>query len=114
MKLFNWQLGRQGSGYEVLTLLYSKLLKADCYILRYPEKASIPAHTDPVDPEHKHYRLNIQLWPAQEGGELICAHSLFRVGPINFFRPDESIHAVTEVKKGTRYVLSIGWRKKKK
>jgi hypothetical protein len=113
MKFFTWQYGRQKGGYQILTFLYSKLLKADGYILRYPAGSSIPAHVDPVDKAHEHYRLNIELWPAQEGGELVCAKSIFRWGPINFFRPDQSIHAVTEVKQGTRYVLSIGWRKKK-
>lgn len=109
--LFRWKVGRQNTGYEIFTLIYSKLLKLDCYIIRYRKGASIPAHQDKVDEEHKHYRLNIELLPAKKGGELVCAHSLFRWGPINFFRPDEVIHAVTEVEEGTRYVLSIGWRR---
>lgn len=109
MKLFKWQHGRLETGYEVMTLMSIKLLKADCHILRYRVGASIPAHQDKVDPKYNHYRINVVLWPAKKGGELVCAKSLFRWGPINFFRPDEVIHAVTKVELGNRYVLSIGW-----
>lgn len=114
MKLFAWKKGRQEGGYEIFPFLYSRLLKADGYLLRYPVGSSIPAHVDPVDPLHMHFRLNVELWPAKRGGELVCARSIFRWGPINFFRPDESIHSVTEVEAGVRYVLSFGWRKRRK
>lgn len=112
-KFFSWQAGRQSTGYEVLTIAYSQLLKFDCYLLRYKVGAFIPTHLDKVDKALKHYRLNIQLWPAKKGGELVCADSLFRLGPINLFRPDETPHSVTQVEQGTRYVLSIGWVRKK-
>lgn len=113
-KLFRWKEGRQSTGYSVMTLIYSKLLKLDCYILRYRVGAYIPAHQDKVSEGFKHYRLNIELKAAKKGGELICVESIFRLGPINLFRPDEVIHAVTKVEQGTRYVLSIGWIRKHK
>ena len=111
MKLFEWFKGRQDTGYEAFTLIYSKRLKFDCYILRYKIGSFIPPHIDKVNSDEKHYRLNIVIWPAKKGGELNCEKSIFRVGPINFFRPDLYIHSVSKVEEGVRYVLSIGWIK---
>lgn len=109
-QLWYWQFGRQGTGYEVFTLINSKKLNFDCHLIRYPVGASIPAHVDPVS-RGDHYRLNIEIWRPKAGGELICSQSIWRRGRINLFRPDKAIHAVTEVKEGIRYVLSIGWVK---
>lgn len=111
MKLFEWFKGRQNTGYEAFTLIYSELLKLDCYILRYKKGSSIPPHKDEVGQNERHYRLNIVLWPAKEGGILNCEKSILRFGPINFFRPDLYIHSVSEVMKGTRYVFSLGWNR---
>jgi hypothetical protein len=108
--MFKWKTGRQGTGYEVLTLLCSEWLKADCYIIRYREGSSIPQHTDKVETGYKHFRLNLVLRAASAGGVLQCERSIFRLGPLNLFRPDEVAHSVTKVTKGSRYVLSIGWK----
>lgn len=108
---FNWEPGRQGTGYEKLKLLnYWKFFserKWDIYLLRYPVGSGIPRHKDPV-PDHRHYRLNIYLWNAQAGGVpehdgVIISNRFFTL-----FRPDLFGHSVTPVTKGTRYVLSLG------
>lgn len=108
-RYFRWTFGRQKTGYDVMTFLNSQRLKMDLHLIRYRVGASIPPHRDPAGQNKAHYRLNIVLWQAQEGGELRCEHSLFRTHRINLFRPDLALHSVAEVKQGTRYVLSIGW-----
>lgn len=111
-----WQLGRQNTGYKKLKIF--QFLNMDCYILKYEEGDHIPFHTDPV-PNRKHWRLNIILKRAQEGGELLfrCAPQLgldynncctIEKDRIVLFRSDLVSHAVSEVKKGTRYVLTFG------
>lgn len=112
--LFRWQYGRQKTGYEIMTFLNSKWFKCDLHLIRYRTGASILPHRDPVNVPYQHFRINIVLWPAKQGGELICEKSLWRWGAINFFRPDETIHSVTEVTEGARYVLSCGWKRKKR
>lgn len=110
----NWEQGRQGTGYQKLRLLnrwwYFSRFKWDLYLLRYPVGSGIPRHNDPV-PDHAHYRLNIYLWNAGAGGipehdGVIVSNRFFTL-----FRPDINTHSVTEVKQGTRYVLSFGWVK---
>lgn len=108
--LLEWKAGRQETGYDVLTLIYSEFLKLDCHIIRYRVGSFIQPHTDPVDAQHKHFRLNIVLWPAKSGGNLLCERSILRLGPINLFRPDEVEHSVTKVTNGIRYLLSVGWK----
>jgi hypothetical protein len=80
----------------------------DAYVLRYPQGSEIPPHTDPVA-AGRHYRLNIVVWRAREGGEFVCAGALWQRGRVALFRPDRSEHAVTRVVAGRRYVLSVGW-----
>lgn len=108
----NWEDGRQGTGYEKLKLFnrwkFFSRFKWDLYILRYRVGAGVPQHLDPV-PDHKHYRLNIYLWNAKAGGvpehyDTICSNRFF-----TFFRPDLSLHRVTPVERGVRYVLSFGF-----
>jgi hypothetical protein len=113
-KFPKWQDGRQGTGYKVLTLINSKLLKLDLHILKYPEGTYIPSHIDPAREGYEHYRLNIVLKKAKYGGSLIVNETLYKSpgSRIIFFRPDISRHLVTNVYEGTRYVLSIGWLKK--
>lgn len=112
--MFNWQKGRQNTGYEKLKIF--QFLTFDCYILRYKVGDSIPTHTDPVE-GYRHYRLNFELKKAEVGGKL-------RYGPCNigllntivksenkrmvFFRSDIIPHSVTEIKKGERIVLTFG------
>ena len=107
--MFRWLPGRQGTGYETLMLVWSRALRMDCCLIRYPVGASIPPHRDAVGPGERHYRLNVTLRSARVGGQLICSESILRVGPINFFRPDLAEHQVTTVEDRTRYVFSIGW-----
>lgn len=106
---FRWQRGRQGSGYDKMLLLTAPWpLPFDSYLIRYPEGSSIPPHTDPVQ-RGRHYRLNVILKSPQAGGEFVCDKPLFATERIKLFRPDQCEHSVTEVKGGSRYVLSIGW-----
>lgn len=102
-----WIDGRQKSGYLKRKIFESKLLKTDCYLLKYPEGSEIKLHTDPVT-TGKHYRLNIILKRAR-GGAFKCNGKYFKFGPIIFFRPDLYEHSVTRITSGTRYVLSIGF-----
>lgn len=110
-----WEEGRQGTGYEKLQLLnrwkYFSPRKWDLYLLRYRVGAGIPEHTDPL-PQHKHYRLNIYLWNAKEGGKPhhdgFIIHNRF----FTLFRPDLYKHSVSTVTKGVRYVLSFGFSKR--
>jgi hypothetical protein len=112
-KLWQWQRGRQKTGYDKLLLIGSSLLiKFDCYLLRFPEGSSIPPHTDPVS-NVRHYRLNIVIKQAKIGGDFICDTPIFATNRIKLFRPDVSIHSVTRVEKGSRYLISIGWIRKK-
>ena len=100
-----WVPGRQGTGYDKMTLF--RLWFADAYLLRFPEGSYVPAHTDGV-PGCRHWRLNVVLRKADRGGEFVCAHAR-RLGRICLFRPDREIHSVTRIDEGTRYVLSLGW-----
>jgi len=107
MKLFTWDKGRQGTGYESLTLVYSTWLHLDCYLLRYREGAFIPKHKDVVA-HGNHYRLNLEITKPEKGGAFF-GKTIFSLGTrLHLFRPDLEYHGVARVAKGTRYVLSIG------
>lgn len=108
-KLFRWEKGRQLSGYDKMLLLGSKwLIKFDVYLLRFKEGSEVKLHTDNVE-KGKHYRLNIVLKQAKEGGDFICDNPIYQSNRIKFFRPDACGHSVTKVVRGNRYLLSIGW-----
>ncbi|MEH6565282.1 MAG: 2OG-Fe(II) oxygenase [Halopseudomonas sp.] len=110
---FRWQKGRQGTGYDKMLLLTASWpVRFDSYLIRYPEGAEIPPHTDPVA-VGRHYRLNIVLKASHAGGEFVCATPLFATRRIKLFRPDACEHSVTRVVGGSRYVLSLGWVLKK-
>lgn len=110
---FRWQRGRQRSGYDKMLLLQSLWpLAFDVYVLRFPEGAEIPQHTDPVA-IGRHYRCNIVVKRAKEGGEFVCKAPIFATSRIKIFRPDACEHSVTRVVRGSRYVLSIGWVRRK-
>lgn len=138
-----WQIGRSANPqspyfkWPLFVRVLGKLLKADAYILKYPEGSAIDFHKDSAPVGYKHYRLNIVLKRAKVGGEFITKMSvedyvnntpihknskefysegvgfahyvIHHLGRINFFRPDITEHAVGTIYKGTRYVLSIGW-----
>ena len=112
LPFFQWQKGRQQSGYDKMLLAQGQWpLPFDSYLLRYPKYAEIPPHTDPVS-IGQHYRLNIVIKNAKQGGEFICKTPIYSSSRIKFFRPDKCEHSVTRVEQGTRYVLSIGWIKR--
>jgi hypothetical protein len=102
-----WEIGRQHSGYVKYLIFESQRLKLDVYLLKFVEGSKITPHIDEVI-EGKHYRLNIYLRNAREGGEFSVSQHIFRNRFMCLFRPDKFIHSVSEVKSGTRYVLSIG------
>ena len=104
-----WRGGRQKSGYEKMLLgINPFVVPWDCYLLRFREGAEIASHTDPVD-DRRHFRVNLVLVEADEGGEFQCENPIFATRRIKFFRPDQESHSVTRVDSGTRYVLSFGW-----
>jgi len=111
MKLFRWVAGRQESGYEKMLLATTKWPRPfDMYLLRFCKGSVVPPHIDAVE-KGEHYRLNIILKHALEGGEFICDNSIFESKHIKYFRPDKTRHEVTKITKGCRYVFSLGWVK---
>ncbi len=111
--LWRWRGGRQNAGYDKMLLVLNPFLVPwDCYLLRFREGASIDPHTDPVS-DRRHFRLNVVLVEATEGGDFQCESPIIETRRIKYFRPDLDVHSVTQVSAGTRYVLSIGWALKK-
>ena len=107
--LWQWKTGRQGSGYEKFFLAGNPfIVPFDLYLLRFRQGTHVPSHTDQVDGK-RHYRINIVLKKAAQGGEFICSDPIYCSDRIKFFRPDQSEHSVTRIDSGTRYVLSLGW-----
>ncbi|KPH64940.1 hypothetical protein AMS58_08910 [Pseudoalteromonas porphyrae] len=110
-RLFRWERGRQQSGYDKMLLCGALWpIKFDTYLLKFPQGSEIAPHTDKVKCG-RHYRLNIILKNAEQGGDFICKKPLFETKRIKFFRPDVSEHQVSKIVKGNRYLLSIGWVK---
>lgn len=104
-----WVGGRQETGYEKMLLATAPLpVPFDLYLLRYRTGSSIPAHVDPVD-GRRHFRINIVLREADQGGVFKCMQPIFETRRIKVFRPDVSEHSVTEIERGERLVLSLGW-----
>lgn len=112
-KLFKWEKGRQKTGYDKMLLCGALWpVKFDMYLLRFPEGCEVPPHKDTVL-NGCHYRLNVVLKKAKVGGDFICENPIFESSRIKFFRPDKSSHSVTNVQKGNRYLLSVGWIRSK-
>lgn len=140
-----WQIGRSANPkapYFKYLVFQSKLLKMDMYILKYPVGSEIDFHKDAVPKGYKHYRLNVVLKKAKQGGLFITKMStedyvnnaplptnsrefysegkdfahyvIHHLGRIHFFRPDIIEHAVGRIDEGTRYVFSIGWLRREK
>lgn len=108
-KLYRWEKGRQNTGYEKMLLGFAFWpIPFDVYLLKFSEGQEIPPHTDNVD-KGNHYRLNFVLKAAEKGGEFKCLNPIYENTRIKFFRPDKSVHSVTKVIKGQRYLLSVGW-----
>lgn len=83
-------------------------LPFDVYCLKFPEGSHIPPHVDETT-LGSHYRLNVVIKNAKEGGEFQCKNPIFETKRIKYFRPDVSEHSVSKVTSGNRYVFSIGW-----
>ena len=110
--LFRWKQGRQKSGYHKMLLARAIWpIKFDLYLLKFPEGCELPPHQDEVD-HGKHYRLNIVLKNAKEGGDFICKSPIYSNHRVYFFRSDISEHSVSKVITGNRYLLSLGWVRK--
>ena len=120
----SWEPGRQGTGYDKLSLMESptaeRLVKKclrelggpllyDAWLLRYPVGSEIPAHTDPPMPGMCHVRINAMALSSEggilyvDGAEVPLTH-----GDAYVFRPDLMRHMVTKVEKNERLVLSVG------
>ena len=113
--MFNWQEGRQGSGYRKALLATSKFLKFDLYLLHYPDGSYIAWHTDPAVEGYEHHRINITLKKPRGGGQFITRKGNVTImwkSRIVKFRPDITEHCVSMCH-GERYVLSLGWLRKK-
>ncbi|GHA11080.1 hypothetical protein GCM10008090_21050 [Arenicella chitinivorans] len=108
-RLFKWRGGRQASGYDKLFLGGAHWpIRFDIYLLRFPTGSCVPEHKDEVD-DGQHYRLNIVLRNAREEGVFNYEAPIFETRRIKFFRPDTSLHSVSKIEAGVRYVFSIGW-----
>lgn len=108
-KLFRWERGRQNTGYDKMLLCGALWpIKFDVYLIKFPAGSEIPPHVDKTE-TGKHFRLNIVLKKATDGGQFICSNPIFETSRIKFFRPDVSEHQVSKIIKGSRYILSIGW-----
>jgi len=108
IKNLPWKDGRQEMGYKKIKLFESQRLLCDCYLLYYPEGSQVQAHFDKVD-FGKHYRLNIVIKKANEGGDFVCENPIWNRYRVNLFRPDISEHYVKKIKNGYRIVFSVGW-----
>jgi hypothetical protein len=113
MKFFEWTLGRQGTGYEKMPLFISKQLKCDFYLLKFPAGTVVPTHTDPVDKEYDHYRINYTVIGSNcVGQRMYVLGKHRRFWRIIFFRPDKYEHGLQKQKRDA-YMFSFGWLKKK-
>lgn len=104
--MWTWQKGRQETGYDKFTLISFWFF--DAHLIYYPTGSHIPPHVDQV-PSGKHYRVNIVLRPAKEGGEFVCNEVFINWSWLKFFRPDLHEHSVSVINKGTRLIFSFGW-----
>jgi len=120
MKWFQWDDGRQLSGYRKMLLATSKLLKFDCYLLKVPDGCSVPAHVDPVIDGFEHYRLNIAIvaTPASSKMHVQGPAKIFFRGRAILFRPDLYRHEMEPsqffIGESALYLLSIGWLRRGK
>lgn len=109
---WRWQIGRQKTGYDKMLLLTGLFpIAFDMYLIRYRVGSHIPPHTDKVE-KGRHYRMNIILKQSKVGGDFVCKNNIINLPRIKLFRPDLYEHSVTELKEGSRYILSIGWIRK--
>ena len=112
MRWLTWVEGRQQSDYSKMLLATCFLpIPFDLYLLKFPTGSSISAHVDKVS-WGRHFRLNIVVKKAIEGGEFKVARvpgTYINTARVKFFRPDRVLHEVSEVLEGERLVLSFGF-----
>ena len=102
-----WKPGRQNSGYLKKKLLESLWpIPHDLYLLKYPEGSFILPHKDPAPIGFQHWRINLILKKAK-GGRFNCNTS-YNFGRLFVFRSDNTLHSVSKVTSGCRFVLSLG------
>ena len=111
--MFTFKEGRQGAGYEVMTLFsvklpFAKLRGFDLHVLRYKSGTNIPSHVDKVA-SGKHHRINWVIKHPVRGGKFRCDHCHRVTKNIIYFRPDLYHHEVTKVRGGSRVAISFGW-----
>lgn len=109
-----WREGRQHSGYYKIKVLESKLFKFDLYLLKFHKGARIQMHYDKAPEGFEHHRANLVLNDDFEGGKFHkVGQENENYGRLIKFRPDKELHEVSEVTEGIRYVLSLGWLRRK-
>lgn len=110
MTLWKWVRGRQQGSYNLLTLVYFKWF--DCHIIHYPNGGFLPPHKDPFlhnKQEIQHFRINFLLKKPKEGGEFKCRKALFNKWRVMIFNSARWSHSVTEITKGSRWILTFGF-----
>lgn len=112
VEMFKFVQGRLNTGYFKLKLF--EIGRLDAFILKYPSGSYVGWHRDKAPDGFAHYRMNLILIPAIGGHFFIQGKAIIKSKFFNFFRADLYAHSVTTIKKGTRYVLSIGWLWKNK
>lgn len=114
MKLFRWNKGRQGTGYDKFPILVSESLKCDFYVLKFPAGVEVPKHRDPVKPGYRHHRINYTFWGSVDKGQrMYILGKIKRWWRFEYFRPDVHEHGLPIVR-DTMYMLSFGWLTKDK
>lgn len=54
-------------------------------------------------------RFLILAFRAKLGGLFVCERTIFNLGRVVMFRPDQVFHALTKVEDGVLYMLSFGF-----
>lgn len=106
MVFLKWQQGRQNATYK--KILIARMFKFDVWLIKYHEGSKISWHKDPVD-KGSHHRINIEIKKPESGGKFYCLGGFYKFCRLVYFRPDTYWHMVSEIKRGNRLVLSIGW-----
>jgi len=107
LRLWRWGNDKFDTGYRIFTIFYSKKFRWDTYLFHYKEGSHIPKHKDPSK-HGRHFRFNIELKKAEQGGKFICQNVIFKWWRFCLFRADSNYHRVTTIEKGSRWVLSFG------
>ena len=108
MRLWRWGYDQFYTGYRIFTIAYIKWLRWDIYLFHYPTGSLIPKHKDPAK-YGAHYRFNVTLKKAKQGGEFKCNNVVFKWWRFCLFRADANYHSVTRIEQGSRWILSFGF-----